>query len=161
METFLASPIFRYALFPVGSAILGVAVKCVTRNDRYASFRKEDMAVGLELMLTACLLFVVLTTDRALALLQANRQLARVLATTPIDSTNAAALQAQVQLLSGRLALAGWMIALLFLGLWSVSTLVRKWGWKSETEMTPLIGIAIPLGFGILALIAVMGGAVQ
>lgn len=161
MEQFLASPFFRYALFPVGSAVLGVAVKCVTRNDRYTSFRKEDVAVGLELMLTAGLMFVVLTTDRALALLEANRQLAQVLAASPIDAARAAALQGQVQLLSGRLALAGWVIALLFLGLWSVSTLVRKWGWKSETEMTPLVGIAIPLGFGILALIAVMAGAVQ
>jgi hypothetical protein len=70
MENFLASPFFRYALFPIGSAVLGIAVKCVTRNDRYISFRKEDLAVGLELMLTAGLMFVVLTTDRALALLE-------------------------------------------------------------------------------------------
>jgi len=161
MEEFLASPAFRYALFPIGSAALGVAVKCVTRNDRYSSFQKEDLAVGLELMLTACLLFVVFTTDRALALLEANRQLADVLGAPRIDASQAAALQTQVQLLSGKLALAGWVISLLFLGLWSVSTMVRKWGWKSETEMTPLIGIAVPLGFGILALIAVMAGAVQ
>jgi succinate dehydrogenase/fumarate reductase cytochrome b subunit len=67
----------------------------------------------------------------------------------------------QVQLLSGKIALAGWVIALMFLGLWSISTLVRKWGWQSETEMRPLAGIAIPLCLGILALIAVMAGAVQ
>lgn len=161
MEQFLASTFFRYAVFPVGSAVLGVAVKCVTRNDRYSSFRKEDLAVGLELMLTAGLMFVVLTTDRALMLLDVNHQLAQVIAASPIDPERATALQGQVQLLSGRLALAGWIIALLFLGLWSVSTLVRKWGWRSDTEMTPLVGIAIPLGFGILALIAVMAGAVQ
>ena len=112
-------------------------------------------------MLTAGLMFVVLTTDRALALLDANRELADVLAATPFDSAKAAILQGQVQLLSGRLALAGWLIALLFFGLWSVSTVIRKWGWKSETEMTPVVGIAIPLGFGILALVAVMSGAVQ
>jgi len=39
--------------------------------------------------------------------------------------------------------------------------LVRKWGWKSETEMTALVGIAVPLAFGITSLIAVMAGAVQ
>lgn len=112
-------------------------------------------------MLTAGLMFVVLTTDRALSLLEANRQLAQALKAIPVDTTKAAALQAQVQLLSGRLALAGWVIVLLFLGLWSVSTLVRKWGWKSETEMTALVGIAVPLAFGITSLIAVMAGAVQ
>jgi hypothetical protein len=161
MEEFLASPFFRYALFPIGSAVLGVFVKCSTRNDRYTSFRKEDIAVGLELMLTAGLMFVVLTTDRALSLLEANRQLAQVLKAIPVDTTKAVALQAQVQLLSGRLAMAGWVIVLLFLGLWSASTLVRKWGWKSETEMTALVGIAVPLAFGITSLIAVMAGAVQ
>jgi len=159
MEQFLASPIFRYALFPLGSAALGVAVKCVTRNDRYTSFRKEDIAVGIELMLTACLMFVLITTDRALALLKANRRLAECLSSG--NTTSATTVQTEVQHLSGRLALAGWVIALLFLGLWSVSTIVRKWGWKSETEMMPLTGIAIPLGLGILALIAVMAGAVQ
>jgi hypothetical protein len=112
-------------------------------------------------MLTACLMFVVLTTDRALVLLDANRQLAETLRAIPIDGTRANSLQGQVQLLSGKIALAGWVIALMFLGLWSVSTLVRKWGWQAETEMRPLAGIAIPLCLGILALIAVMAGAAQ
>src|SRR5258705_5965420 len=111
MEEFLASAFFRYALFPVGSAVLGVAVKCVTRNDRYTAFRTEDIAVGLELMLTACLMFVVLTTDRALALVEANRQLAACLRAVPVETARAKDLQGQVQLLSGRIALAGWIIA--------------------------------------------------
>jgi hypothetical protein len=161
LEKFLASPYFRYALFPLGSAMLGVLVKCVTRNDRYTTFRKEDIAVGLELMLTACLMFVLLTTDRALALVDANRQLADSLKAAPIDATRAAELQAQVSLLSGKIALAGWIIALMFLGLWSASTIVRKWGWESETEMRAFAGITVPLVFGISALLAVMAGAVQ
>ncbi len=161
MEEFLASPVFRYALFPVGSAALGVAIKCVTRNDQYPAFRKEDLAVGLNLMLSACLMFVVLTTDRALGLMEANRQLSALLKSQAVDAQQAAVLQARVQLLSGKIALAGWVIALMFLGLWSVSTIVRKWGWQSETEMRPVIGIGVPLGFGILTLIAVMAGAAQ
>jgi len=161
VEKFLASATFRYALFPIGSAVLGIAVKCVTRNDQYTAFRKEDVAIGLELMLTACLMFVVLTTDRALALLEATRQLAETLKALPLDVSKAATLQLQVETLSGRVALAGWIIALMFLGLWSTSTIVRKWGWKSETDMTRFAGIAVPLVFGIFALIAVMAGAVQ
>lgn len=161
MENFLTSPLFQYAVFPVGSAALGVAVKCVTRNDRYTTFRKEDLAVGLELMLTACLMFVLLTTNRALALVEANKELSTCLKALPIDSERAAWLQGKAQLLSSQLAAAGWLIALMFLGLWSISTLVRKWGWRSESEMTTGVGIAIPLAFGILSLVAIMAGATQ
>jgi hypothetical protein len=54
MEEVLTSTWFRYVAFPLGSAALGVAVKYVTRNDQYAKFQKEDMFIGLELILTAC-----------------------------------------------------------------------------------------------------------
>jgi hypothetical protein len=40
----------------------------VTRNDTYARFSKEDLAVGLDLFKTSCLMFVVLLTDKAIAL---------------------------------------------------------------------------------------------
>jgi hypothetical protein len=159
MEDFLASAIFRYALFPIGSAVLGIAVKCVTRNDKYTFFRKEDMAVGTDLMLTACLMFLVLTTDRAINLSETNQLLAQALRAIPIDATKVASLQSQAQLISAKIALAGWFILILFIGLWSVSTIVRKWGWTSETEMSTRAGIALPLGMGILAMLAVMAGA--
>lgn len=161
MEDFLAGPLFRYFLFPIGSAVLGIAVKCVTRNDRYTAFVKEDIAVGLQLMLTACLLFVIATSDKAIRLLETNRLLEQILATSPVDQVRANAFQAQAALLSGQIAFAGWVIALLLFSLWSVSTVVRKWGWKSESEMTVLAGITIPLGVGILSLIVVMAGATQ
>jgi hypothetical protein len=45
--------------------------------------------------------------------------------------------------------------------LWTTSTVVRRWGWKSETELTTGCGIAIPLVIGVLSLIAVLMGAVQ
>src|ERR1041384_3615473 len=77
MEEFLVSPYFRFGIFPVGSAILGIAIKYVTRNDQYSSFAKEDLAIGLELMRTACLMFVVLTTDKALELIKTNKEMAR------------------------------------------------------------------------------------
>ena len=161
MVEFLTNPGFKFAVLPIGSAILGVAVKYTSRNDQYAKFRKEDLAVGLDLALTACLMFVVLTTDRAVQLLQANQELAALLKNTPIDAAAAIKLQAQAQLLSGQIAGSGWLIALMFLGLGSISTVVRKWGWQSETEMQPLVGIAIPLAFGILTIIGVMAGAIQ
>src|ERR1041384_464566 len=103
MEEFLVSPYFRFGIFPVGSAILGIAIKYVTRNDQYSSFAKEDLAIGLELMRTACLMFVVLTTDKALELIKTNKEMARVLAATPIDPFTAANLQSEAQRLSSQL----------------------------------------------------------
>jgi hypothetical protein len=161
MEEFLTSAVFRYGIFPIGSAALGVAIRYVSRNDQYATFSKEDIAVGLQLILTACLMLVTLTTDRALVLVQANKALEQALAQNPIDTIKANHLQAQARALSNQLATAGWLIAAMFLGLWSISTIVRKWGWKSATEMKPVIGIGLPLAFGVLALIVVMSRAAQ
>jgi hypothetical protein len=83
MEEFLAGSFFRYAVFPLGGAGLGIALKYVTRNDHYPSFRKEDMAVGLDLMLTAALTFLVLTSDRAFKLVNLNKALDSELAIQP------------------------------------------------------------------------------
>ena len=157
MEEFLNSLTFRYCIFPIGSVAIGVAVKFATRNDRYATFKKEDLAVGLDLIVTACLLFVVLTTDRAISLKQASTMLAN----KQLDTNTLNKLQSQSNKLSGHLTTSGWFIAAMFFGLWSISTVIRKWGWKSETEMTPVVGIALPLAVGVLALIGVMAGAAQ
>ena len=158
MEEFLSGSLFRFLLFPFGSVFLGIAVKYVTRNDRFAKFRKEDMAVGLDLLRTACLTFVVMTTDRALALREANAHLADCIKKTPPDVVRAQEMQSKVEVLSAGLSVSGWVVAAMFVAMWSVSTMVRKWGWKTETEMHTLMGIAVPLAFGTLALIWVMAG---
>jgi hypothetical protein len=126
MEEFLTSTIFRYGIFPIGSAALGVAVRYVSRNDQYATFSKEDIAVGLQLVLTACLMLVTLTTDRALVLIQTNKALEQALAQNPIDTIKANNLHTQARALSNQLTTAGWLIATMILGLWSISTIVRK-----------------------------------
>lgn len=79
LEEFLSSATFRYGVFPLISAIAGILLRCATRNDQYAFFKKEDMAVGPPLMLTAALTFVVVSTDQAHALVQANAALANAL----------------------------------------------------------------------------------
>lgn len=161
MVEFLVKPAFKFAVLPIGSAILGVAVKYSSRNDQYAKLKKEDFAVGLDLTLTACLMFVVLTTDRAVKLLQVNQELASLLNAKSINSIAAASVHNQAQALSNQIALSGWLITFMLLGLVSLSTVVRKWGWQSETEMHPVLGIALPIAFGILAIIGVMVGAIQ
>lgn len=159
MEEFLNSAIFRYGCFPIGSAVLGVAVKYVTRNDQYASFNKEDMAVGLDLILTACLIYIMQTTDRAIQLVAINTQLKTVLNSQKLDNALASGLQHKAAMLSTQVGRAGWVVLSLFVALWSVSTIVRKWGWVDKNTMRPAIGIAFPLAVGMLCLIMVMAGA--
>lgn len=98
------------------------------------------MAVGLELMLMACLMLVMLISDRAFSLMTAKRTL----------------LQGNPAALDPLVASGGWIIFLMFFGLWSVSTVVRKWGWASKMELKPGIGIGFPLLMGISSLIVVM-----
>lgn len=159
-EEILTSSSFRYFLFPLGSAFLGVFVKHASRNDQYSKFRKEDLAVGLQLMLTACLMVVVVTTDRSVALVKANTALTQILSSQPVNQSAAIELQKEVQHISSQLTSAGWWITIMFFGLWSMCTIVRQWGWKSETEMTAIVGIALPLAFGILCLITVVAATV-
>ena len=160
MEVFLSSPIFLYGVFPLGSAVLGIGVKYATRNDQFSKFRKEDVAIGLELMMTAALMFVLLTSDRAATLVSLNDQIAKALTMTPLPPETAV-LQLEARELTDFMTTSGWLIAAMVFGLWSVSTIVRKWGWRSETEMTPAVGIALPLALGVLSLMVVAAGAVQ
>jgi hypothetical protein len=161
MEDLLASTYFRYLLFPVGSALLGIFVKVFTRNDKYTSFKKEDLAVGLQLMTTGCLMYVLLTTDRALQLTKLNKQLNQAINTSPPNQTAVSQLQAGIVVLSSEMTKSAFLITMMFIGLWAISSIVRKWGWKSETENDPVIGIALPLVFGVLFLLVVMLRATQ
>jgi hypothetical protein len=158
---FLTSAVFKYFVFPLGGAGIRIFFKYVSRNDQYAKFKKEDFAVGIDLMITAVLMFVVLTTERAMQLISSNLALSEILKAQQPDTKAAMHLQTQNQLLAGQLAISGWLIALVLLGVFSVVTLVRKVGWKSEAEMETFSGVTIPLLIGILSLIALMAGAVQ
>ena len=158
IEEFLSNPLFLYFIFPIISAVLGIYVKYVTRNDQYAKFEKEDLAVGLDLIRTACLMFVLLTTEKAILLLDINKKTNDILSLKSIDLEQVSSLQSQAQELTQKISSVGWKVALFFMLLWAISTIVRKWGWKSDTELKPLIGIAIPLSVGILSLVVVMLG---
>jgi hypothetical protein len=159
IEEFLSGSFFRYLIFPVASAILGIMVKYATRNDRYSKFQKEDLAIGLDLIRTACLMYILLSTDRAIALVSLNDQVATLLAAPTPDIARASFLHSQAEAIGSQISSAGWSTFLLFMTLWAVSTIVRKWGWKSNRELKPIPGIAIPLSLGILSLIMVMLGA--
>jgi hypothetical protein len=155
VEQFLGSNLFRFLFFPLGSAAFGIHVKVVTRNDRYRAFTKEDMAVGLDLMYTAFLIYLLVTSDRGLEL----TAMRHAVSAPGIDSVKMQDLSARAAILSSSMTFSGWVLFLMFLGLWSASTFVRKLGWKSETELRPVLGIAIPLTAGIIFLMVVMAEA--
>lgn len=156
MAEFLTSTLFTILIFPIVSVLIGVMVKFVTQNDRYAKFRKEDIAVGLDLLLVAALTLVVLTTETAMKLVDIHKKTAQIMSATPDDGDTLKQLLLKAGELSNELAISGYLILAIFLGLWSISTIVRKWGWHSAVELKPVVGIALPLTFGVLALIVIM-----
>ncbi|MCP5528507.1 MAG: hypothetical protein H7A47_17085 [Verrucomicrobiales bacterium] len=122
---------FVVPLIAVGASVF---LKFVTRNDAHKSFRKEDLAVGLDLSVTALIIFIT-----------ASSQMATALAANPSDTA-----------LQSKLAGVPWVIAFFTVGIWGVSTLVRKTGWAGEDKLKPFWGIAAPDIFGIGSLLLVV-----
>jgi uncharacterized membrane protein YgcG len=112
-----------------------VFIKSVSRNDKHTFFRKEDFAFGLEMGITAILL-----------LLGNSVTIAQQTITEPTQSTTA----------NEKLLTIGWITPMLIFGLWGISTIVRRFGWKSETELKMFWGIVMPNLFGLIILIYVV-----
>ena len=127
-------PYFLQFCVPLIAVGASVFLKYVTRNDTHKSFRKEDLAVGLDISITALLIFIT-----------AGSKLAVQLAATPQDAA-----------LQSKLAGVPWIIAAFTIGIWGVSTVVRKAGWGGEDKLKPLWGIVVPDIFGITSLLLVV-----
>jgi hypothetical protein len=130
------------------------------RNDQYAFFKKEDIAVGPAIMLTAALSFVLLTSERSRQLVQLTKDLARAQFGGG-DLGTAEAMRAQIAGLSEQIANSVWTILFLVLSLWGTTFMIKRWGWASESEMKVLNGIAVPLVLGVVVLIFVTVQASQ
>ena len=109
---------------------LSVFLKFVTRNDAHKSFKKEDLAVGLDLSVTALLIIVTAGSAMAKDLTQSSPDQALLEKTQSVP----------------------WIIAAYILGIWGVSTIVRKFGWKSDEDLRIGWGIALPGAFGLASL---------
>lgn len=160
-EEFLGSSFFRYGVFPILSAGGGILLRCVTRNDKYAFFKKEDMAVGPQLMLTAILTYVVVATDRARDLIKINEQLSSSIINMPQDQAKLSKLQQDAYSISQGMTSTAWTLIVLLFGLWTVTVVVKRWGWVDEAQLKPMSGIALPLVLGVLSLIYVMTAATR
>jgi di/tricarboxylate transporter len=126
----LGSQVFIQFLVPLIAALLSVFLRYVSRSDKHTAGRKEDWAFGFDLSLAALLFFIV---DSAAAV-------ERVV-TYPTQQPNL-----------DKLASTPWVLLAMFLGLWGMSTVVRKAGWEDEGRLRVFGGIVLPNFFGILLL---------
>ncbi len=130
----IGDPFFIQFVVPLITVALSVFLKFVTRNDQHVSFQKEDLAFGIDLSITALLIFVVSSSSIVkLSLAQGAPQ-------NIIDKANAIP----------------WILLSVFLGIWAVSTIVRKLGWEQDGKLHIFWGISLPNVFGIIVLLFVV-----
>jgi len=156
MESFLAGSFFRLFVVPLVSVALGIYIKYVTKNDRFARFSKEDMAIGFDLMRVAFLGYLIVLSDKARALIGASASLDQALKAGTATLPQISALQVTVSKHSHELFSGVFGIVLLMFGIWVTSTIVRKKGWASDAQLDTWYGITVPLAGGVAYLIIVM-----
>jgi len=123
------SNLFIYVLLPLIITTLGVFIKSVSQNDKYYKFKKEDLFIGFEL----CLIATISLVTHAVSVIGES---------VKNDSP-----------LSEKMECFPWLLSFFIFGSWIVSTLVRKYGWKNQNQMTWFFGILTPLSFGIIILL--------
>ena len=137
MNALLAHSWFLHFGVPLITVLLGIYLKFVTRSDFHTPFKWEDLAVGPEISITALIIFITGSVSIA------NE------AVTTADP-------AIKTLLEQKLMSMPWLLLAFVLGIWGMSTLVRKIGWKSESELRVFWGIIVPDVFGIGTLLLVV-----
>ena len=130
---FFAEPYFLHFCVPLIAVGLSVFLKYVSRNDQHKAFQKEDLAVGLEISVTALIIFITYSADMARKSLTAG---------------------ASIQ--GDKLAAIPWILTIFIIGIWGVSTIVRKLGWEDENKLFVFWGIIFPGIFGIVTLIFIV-----
>jgi len=127
----LKDEIFLQFGVPLLTVALSIFVKYVSRNDRHTGFRKEDLAVGLDMAVTALLIFI----------------------TGSAQITNALPTDNPPKEIVDQLASVPWVLMGFLVGMWGVSTLVRKLGWEDDDKLKIFWGIVVPGLFGLLTLL--------
>ena len=130
----LGSPYFLQFGVPLVTVGLSIFIKYVTRNDQHSGFKKEDVAVGLDLAVTALLIFITGSSQLTVSLPPTN---------PPPDVVE-------------KLASVPWILMAFIIGIWSVSTVVRKLGWESDDKLKIFWGIVVPDIFGLVVLLFVV-----
>ena len=132
MKDIFLNPYIKYFVVTIFATVLSIFVKATSRNDRYNIFiKKDDFAVGIEFSVTALILLVTEYTS--------------ILSNPTIDSTS-----------NDKIVALPLMLLFLFIGLFSISTLIRKKGWQNQDELKWSTGIIIPGLYGLITLIIVI-----
>ncbi len=131
---FWAHPYFLQLCVPLIAVAVSIFLRYVTRNDVHKDFKKEDLAVGLDLSVTALLIFIA-----------ASSKLAQDLVKSPNEAS-----------LLTKAGGVPWILAAFILGIWGVSTLVRKLGWVDDDKLHVFWGIIVPDIFGLSVLLFVV-----
>ena len=135
MIEILSNTYFKYLVIPLVTTFLVIFVKSASKNDKQSFLEKEDFAFGLEMGITALLLLLANSVNIAQQVI--------------IDESYT--IVATEKLLS-----LAWIAPVLIFGLWGMSTIVRKLGWKNEKELKDFWGIILPNIFGLIILIYVV-----
>jgi hypothetical protein len=134
MIEILSSAYFKYLVVLLLTTFFVIFIKSVSRNDRHNTFfKKEDFAFGLEMGITAILLLLGNSVT---------------IAQQTISDPNS------MSIVNEKLSIVGWIALMLTFGLWGVSTIVRRLGWQSDTELKIFWGIIFPDVFGLIVLIS-------
>jgi len=148
----LSNTYFKYLVVPLVTTFFVIFVKIVSRNDRHNKkfLKKEDFAFGLEMGVTAILLLLGNSVTIAQQTISAPET---------------------VSIVNEKLLLVSWIAPVLILGLWGISTMVRRLGWQNDTEqngteqndtkkndpeLKMFWGIIFPDIFGLIILIYVL-----
>lgn len=136
----LAHPAFLNFGVPLLAVFLTIFLKIVSRNDKFQAFKRDDLAIGPDLSVTALLLYITDSAAKA-------RALSALAATTQSFQPTTGA---------GRLEETPWFLLFFVILIWGLSTIVRKKGWDQNGEIVTSWGIVVPGAFGLAALITVV-----
>ncbi|PAC33346.1 hypothetical protein [Flectobacillus sp. BAB-3569] len=138
MNELLANSYFKDFAIPLISVFLTIAVKVVSRKDTFMEATKDDFAIGFDLTVTALILLVSYASKIAVDI---------HLNISP-----------QIEVHKKKLEFVPWLLFFFTLGLWALSTLVRKYGWvqNQNRELTMVCGVIVPDIIGLAALLFIV-----
>lgn len=138
MNKLISDPLFVNFIIPMITVALGIFIRYVSRNDGHKQISKDDFAFGFNISITALILFLTSASKLAQQLGNSQSQLPQ-------------------QTIQAKLAEFPYIALAIVIGLWGLSTVVRKVGWESDGKLKLVLGIIIPDIVGIAFLLFVVG----
>ncbi len=135
MNEILANSYFKDFIIPLLAVFITIGVKVVSRRDTFMQMSRDDFAIGFDLVVSSLILLATYSSKIAIELHE-NK------AVNP-------------ELCKSKLEYLPWILFFAVLGLWGLSTFVRKYGWINNSSQTLRMwpGVIIPLILGLVALL--------